>query len=1687
MSREVDERVVSMQFDNRNFENNANTSLGTLAKLKQALSFNGATKGLESVESAANKVNMHGLGSAVETIQAKFSAMQVMGVTALANITNSAVNAGKRIVSALTIDPIKMGFKEYETQINAVQTIMANTSSKGTTLDDVNKALDTLNTYADKTIYNFTEMTRNIGTFTAAGVDLDTSVKSIQGIANLAAVSGSTSQQASNAMYQLSQALAAGRVSLMDWNSVVNAGMGGQVFQDALKRTATAMGTNVDAIIKKYGSFRESLTQGEWLTTDVLTKTLEQFTMAAEEGSEEWNNFKKSLMEEGYTEKQAVEILKMANTATNAATKVKTFTQLWDTLKEAAQSGWTQTWEIIIGDFEEAKELLTSVSDVIGNMLNESAKARNELLQGWKDMGGRADLIKGISNIFQGLLNIVKPIKEAFTEIFPPATKEQLWNITYGFRELTRQFRKFTGEHSDEIKATFKGIFSVASVVAKVIGAVALAIGKLLTSKGVASLVSVFLDITAAIGNFFTSITEGFNSGGLTGFLSKIVSSISDVLGVTAGGIQGLGDILVSAGKVIAKAAGYIWDAIKPVFTWIADNVSVGDIFAGLAGGGIFVAAKKFAGVFSFIKETLEGFFGKGKGDKEEGLKEKFSNILDSVHGSLESFTTGLKVGSIVAVAVAVGILSAALNSVAKLKVTDISKGLFAIGAMLAMLTDAFKSMSLTLTLFDTKGIVKSSFALILMAKAVDILGDAMIKLSDLSLGQIAKGLIAVGGGIVELGLGLKIIGKTKISLKTSVAMLALAQSCKILGDALGKFGSMSWDEIKRGLTGMGGALGELVVALAVLGKVGGFSSLLGSVGILIAVQSLGEMAESLKSFGEMSWDEIGRGLAAMGGALAELTIVLGILSKIPSTSITSSAAGGIFGKKGIFAKTKSFSANFSGLASVFSAGAIWIAIQGLKDLAIGLSEFSKMSWGEIARGLTGMGGALAEVGLVLGLLGKFAGFSSIFAAGAILIVVQGLGDMADAFRKFGSMTWDEIERGLIGMFDALFVVAGFTGALGIIAGFSGLLGAGAILMVIQGLGDMADAMKKFGEMTWEEIGRGLVGMGGALLEISLMSGALGMLTGFAGLLGGGAILLVVQGLGDIADAMKKFSEMSWEEISKGVVAMGLALAEIGAGTFLNTLGIIGAASIEKVAEPLGVLADSVKKWADVTVPENLGAQLVMLADGVFAFTFGGSGASAIAEVAAPLGTMADSVRKWQGVVLPEALPSQLTSLAGGVKAFTFGGLGASAIAELASPLGTLAGSVSKWSGVTIPEGMGDKLKDLAGGVKAFSFAFAAGWSMTTLIGPLGDLAGEVKKWNGVTIPNNLSEKLSDLAEGIGSFSFSFAAGWSISTLIGPLGDLAGEVKKWNGVTIASGFGDRLKDFKSGVDAVLNVDTTNLETFKSLSDIVDSVADSISESISKFSDAGKNVMTALAEAVESKVSTVADVMIEPITTSLSTISGYSGSFYDAGVQLAVGFGNGISAWTWYAAAMAAAMAAAANAAARAALGIHSPSKVFYEIGEFSGEGLVNALYDYRKKTYVAGSAIADSARKGLRNAIGKVDDLIGSDVNTQPTIRPVLDLSDVKSGAGSISGLFNMSPSIGVSSNIRAISSTMSQRNQNGTTNDVVSAINRLRKDIGNVGGTTNNIVNGVTYDDGSNIADAIKVLVRATRVEGRA
>lgn len=1254
MNTTIDERVVEMRFDNKQFESNVQTSLSTLDRLKKSLNLSGAAKGFDEIDSASKKVNMNGLANAVESVRLKFSALEVMAVTALANITNSALNAGKRIVSALTIDPIKTGFQEYETQIGAVQTILANTQHEGTNLQQVNRALDELNTYADKTIYNFTEMTRNIGTFTAAGVNLQTSVDSIKGIANLAAVSGSTSQQASTAMYQLSQALAAGKVSLMDWNSVVNAGMGGKVFQDALVRTSELLGTGAKNAINMYGSFRESLTKGEWLTTEVLTETLKQFAGAYSEAD---------LIQQGFSESQAKEIAQMAKTAEEAATKVKNFTQLWDTLKESAQSGWTATWEILIGDFEEAKDLLSEVSETIGNVIGEAAQARNDLLSGglssgWKQLlnqgiadeagyiesiqevarksgdafdkmvadsdnfsdalkkglqegvissdtlsdavhnlrdkmtgmsqeerkaagytsemveqiekldegikngsvsmdeftekilkpSGRENLIQSIWNAAKGLMSVIAPIKEAFRDIFPPMTSEQLYAFTEALRNLTERM-KLSETTSENLKRTFKGLFAVLDIIKQAVTAVFNAVGSLL--GGVGDLGAGILGVTGTFGDWLVKLDEFIKQGDVFNkVLGTIVSVIKTVatairdfvkvvaekiafpgfelfhsllerlhtrmsqIGDAAGGMkssvssafEAMGNALANCQFVQLLQA--IWDAVKAIAGGIADAMgkvgsslidSIGnadfsgviDLLNGISFGAIAVGITKFVGA---IKEQL---------DSIGSIKESFIGILDSVRGCFEAYQSQLQAGTLLKIASAIAILVASLVA---LSLIDSAKLSAALGAITVLFADLMASMAVFNKISgQASGVIRSTTAMLAISTSVLILASALKKLGDLDAKQLATGLTGVAGLTATMIVAAKSLGKGGPTIiKGASQMVIFAAAIKVLASACEDLSALDWEELAKGLVGVGVLLAEVSLFMNTA-KFSG-QSVTTATGIVILSGAIKILASACEDFAQMNWGEIGRGLTSIGIVLAEIVAFTRLTGNAQHVIATSAALIGI--------------------------GA------AMKILAAAVKDFSAMNWSELAVGLVGMAGALTAVTIAVNFMPK-----NMIAIGTGLIAVStALLIMASALENMGGMEWNEIAKGLVALGGSLGIMA-----VGLRAMTGTLSGSAAMLVAASALAILTPVLSILGAMSWTAIVKGLVSLAGAFTVIGVAGAVLTPLVPTILGLSGAMALIGVAVLG----------------LGAGLLAAGTGLSAIAVGfTALAAAGTAGATAV---------------------------------------------------------------------------------------------------------------------------------------------------------------------------------------------------------------------------------------------------------------------------------------------------------------------------------------------------------------------------------------------------------------------------------------------------------------------------------------------------------------------------------------------
>ncbi len=1186
MSTTIDEKVVEMRFDNKQFENNVQTSLSTIEKLKQSLNLSGASKGLENVSSAVKNVNMSGLSGAVESVQMKFSALEVMAVTALSNITNSAMNAGKRIVSALTIDPISTGFQEYETQINAVQTILANTQHEGTNLQQVNRALDELNTYADKTIYNFTEMTRNIGTFTAAGVDLQTSVDSIKGIANLAAVSGSSSQQASTAMYQLSQALAAGKVQLMDWNSVVNAGMGGKVFQDALIRTSELLGTGAKAAIEAEGSFRESLTESGWLTTEVLTETLKQFAGAYTEAD---------LIQQGYSESQAKEIMQMAKTAEGAATEVKTLTQLWDTLKESAQSGWTQTWETIVGDFEEAKVLFTEISDTLGNLINSSAEARNSVLQGWKDLGGRTALVNALRNAFEGVISIVTPVKEAFSEIFPAVTSKQLFDFTKGLEDLTEKF-KIGEKTADNLKRTFKGVFALFDIGVQGIKAL---VGGFADLVGyVAPAGNGILEFTANIGDFIVEIDEAVKASDvfnkavskIGNFLKSAVDRIKSFVGtfgdvvreiasVDTSGIDKFSDkiqtrfepltklgelmtksfemvgkaankilpVLSKLGSILANLFGNLSDAILTAFD-TANFDPILDMFNGGLFAMILLGVKKFIDSLTEIADGGSGIFGSIK------------DILDGVRESLEAWQTNVKAGTLLKIAGAMGILTAAIVA---LSLIDSEKLNSSLKAITVLFVELFGSMAIFEKIVNGSGFTgmsKITVAMLGLSASILILSGAVKNLSDLDWNGLLKGLTGVAGLASILVASSSAISKSSGKLISSATGLVIfGAAINVLVDAVKELGNLDISSLTKGLVGVGVLCTELALFLKAtdLNKMG----VLKGAGLVLLAESVNILADAVERFSGMDTNGVIQGLAAIGAILTELAIF---------TQLTGNA--------------RNVLTTATGMTVLGAAMLIFSNV---------VEKMGGLSWEEIGRGLTAMAGALAEVTIAMNLMPS----NMITSSVGMLAVSAALVTLSEALSNMGGMSWEEIGRSLTALAGSMTIFAVALNAMK-----SALPGAAAVLVISAALAIFTPELKALGEMSWGEIAKGLVALAGAFAVIGVAGVALGPVTpAILGLAGAIAVLgvgclaagagvaafaaglsaLAVSGAAGAASLVAAVTSiislipMLFEQIGEGIVAMAGVITN-GAPAITEAFTVLVLAAVEALTTAVPAVVDGV-------------------------------------------------------------------------------------------------------------------------------------------------------------------------------------------------------------------------------------------------------------------------------------------------------------------------------------------------------------------------------------------------------------------------------------------------------------------------------------------------------------------------------
>jgi tape measure domain-containing protein len=1016
----IDDKVVAMSFESSKFESGVSSAISAIDKLKSALHFPNAGKGLDDINAASKRVDLGHIGSAVDDIKNRLGALRLAAVAVFANIASQAVSAGARFAKSFTIQPLIAGFQEYSTNLNAIQTILANTQASGANLNDVNSALNDLNHYSDKTIYNFSQMAKNIGTFTAAGVDLKTSTASIKGIANLAALSGSNADQASTAMYQMSQAIAAGSVKLQDWNSVVNAGMGGTVFQRALATTAEAMGKLKEGAVKLTGpmknvsingeAFRQSLStpgKASWLTSDVLTKTLQQFTGDLSNAQ---------LKAQGFNDAQIKAIQQTAKTAQHAATEVKTIQQVFDVAKETAGSGWAQTFQIIFGNFTQAKKTFTDMSNAINGFINTNANARNKVLADWAALGGRTVLIDSIKTAFHNLGLVIAPIKDAFRDIFPPVTGKNLMDLTNQFKSFADALKP-SQDTIDNLRRTFRGLFAVLDIGKQLIGGIFTVFGQLFGAVHDGS--GGFLEFTGTIGDFLVKIDQALKKGdglhkffvGLGTILAapiKLIQQLAGALGdlfsgVDSGGISGqmsgLGKVLdavgkawgrfidnLSSGKGVLKS---VFDALSQGLATIGPNLGQAlssinweSVFAAIRTGlfaGLVVMLRDFFGKGSFLQQISQGFSG--------GILSNIAGSFKALQGSMVAMQNNIKADTLQKIAIAIGILVAAIVALSFVDPKKLNSALAGIAIAMGELLGAMAIMD---KIGKSGGFIKMPFiagAMILFAGAIDILSIAVIALSRLSWGDMIKGLTAVSGLIGGLTLASKTLSANSAGMiRAGIGLMGIAVALKILASAMADFGGMSWTEIGKGMIAIGGGL----VIMAGAARAMPTGMVAQGVGLIAIATGLKILASAVAQFGGMDWRTIGKGLAAIGGALI---IIAGVMQIMPGNMV------------------------------FIGAGLILVSV-GVGKIADAIGQMGGMSVGEIAKGLIALAGSLTILAVAL-----YAMSGTLAGAVALGIAAAGLALLAPAMVALGKQSWTEIAKGLISLAAGLTVI-GIAGAV---------------------------------------------------------------------------------------------------------------------------------------------------------------------------------------------------------------------------------------------------------------------------------------------------------------------------------------------------------------------------------------------------------------------------------------------------------------------------------------------------------------------------------------------------------------------------------------------------------------------------------------------------------------------------------
>ena len=1579
----IDERVVSLKMNNKQFLSAIKESASGMDRLKESLKMDGAANGLKRVGEIAKNTTLGDLARSAVDAASNMSVMQGIGITALGGIGAAAISAGKSMLQSF-IQPAIDGFKEYETQINAVQTILANTSQNGTTLDQVNAALDELNSYADKTIYNFTEMTSAIGTFTVAGVGLEDATASVKGFSNMAALSGANATQAAQATYQLAQAMSSGVVKLQDWMSLEHAGIAGKQFQDALIETSRIMNTGVDAAIEKQGNFRLSLQEG-WLTSEVMMQTLKVMTNDLSEAQ---------IMEMGYSEEQAHKMKQLAQAAGDSATQIRTFSQMIGTWGEALGSGWAETWRILIGDFNQAQALFTSVGNWVSGAIGDMSRARNDFLKGFVDLGGRDEILRSMLNIFQAMIKVLGQIGTAFRRVFLNASPEGLYKIVKAFADFTEKLI-ITNNFADKLEWTFTGLFSVLHIFATIIGEVAQVIFTV-ASHIISALFPAFtginsgvFQITKVLGKAIYWFDQWFTKLDLGGKLLKLLLPPIDLVG---------------------KAIKWVVDGIHNFIIWLDFGSKVTNLGNSLKG---------LASKFGLIKDAL----------KNSVIGREFTAAMDSIKSGIDTAKTKLhEFGQSVGDKLKAKLLSG------KSALSDYFKGFDFNGmtsseAIIASLGQKFDELGQKLKISEKVQWLKEK-----LIELKDAIVEAWNAVQNSSVwDHLGKSFADIGGKIKEVALAFQewVNGHSAVKEKAKEAASAVsgvgsaaAQAAKETGQAAKENFLKKWfedikqvaravhlpelfdtikqkfqefkdfvtetfapkvkDAVKNAFGAVGEALGNANDNLKSydMGKI-----LVGAIGggVLIAfTRWINSFKKNFDKIGNVA-DKLGDVFDKLGGvleafeqkvkakALLTIAIALGVLAgalilmslvPAPKLLVTLAVLKFLFNMMDDMLESMTKMVAFKndslrivamlialGAAMVLMATAVRIlAGMDLKGAVIGMAAMKilMMTMQEFMTKMAETKGVEKGAGILLAL-----------AASCVILSL--------AVYTLGSMNTGKAVQGVVTLAAVVAILAGFM----MLVSKDPYMGKGALLLLSLAVSCniLVSAIWMLGTMDTGKLLQGVIALG---VIIAALSAAL-VVAGHSNARGAASMFAMAAAVTALVGAVYLLGSMSIGTLAKGLISLAIGLGILAASmaaasAFQNGAVALGIASVSFI-----LLAGALKQLSTISWGE-LAIGLVALAGGFAVLLI----ASAVAQtVAVGLVLLTAALLAIGLALLPISIGMAAFAAVLGICATT----GAAAFLVLTEGL--------KQLGAILPQ----LAIDLANAIA--NFIITLGAKAPELAVAMGQLIGALIYAINVNIPGVVAALfilIQALLTELSNHAYEFGAKGAeiLANFLNGIADNIGKV----------------------IDAATNV----------IINFLDGIARNGPKIIDKGLWTVLQLLRGVRDAITKYSAQFRQVGLEIGWAIIDGVTGgLAGKAWKIGSQLVQGAKNGISKL-------------------KNALGIHSPSRVMKEIGGYMGEGLAIGIRDEHTNIAEASTGLGKAAYNALDRALDGVNDLIEEDPSFQPEIKPILDLEELKKQAGGIGGLM---PAVGVTTSIANRArppapiavDTSDTKSQNGVTN----------------------------------------------------